>query len=74
MEIMSTEYTHHHLITNMQISLNEIVEVRKRLEAIGLLKTYFKDDTINNFAWRIPHAIINLKERIAPFYVVLTLA
>ena len=36
MEIMSTEYTHHHLVTNMQISLKEIVEVRKKLEEIGV--------------------------------------
>ena len=55
MEIMSTEYTHHHLITNMQISLNEIVEVRKRLEAIGLLKTFIKEDNqkINNYIYQL---------------------
>ena len=39
-EIMSTEYTHHHLITNMQMTLKEIVDSRKKLEAIGLLKTF----------------------------------
>ena len=38
-ELMSTEHTHHHLATNMQISLNEILDARKKLEAIGLLKT-----------------------------------
>ena len=41
-ELMSTEYTHHHLLANMQMSLNEIVENRKKLEAIGLLKTFIK--------------------------------
>ena len=41
-ELMSTELTHHHLITNMQISLSEIKEARQKLEAIGLLKTFYK--------------------------------
>lgn len=53
LEIMSTEYTHHHLITNMQMSLNEIVEARKKLEAIGLLKTFFKVDNINNYIYQL---------------------
>lgn len=52
-EIMSTEYTHHHLITNMQISLAEIVEARKKLEAIGLLKTFFKEENINNYIYQL---------------------
>lgn len=53
LEIMSTEYTHHHLIANMQMSLNEIVEARKKLEAIGLLKTFFKTDEINNYIYQL---------------------
>jgi len=55
MEIMSTEYTHHHLVTNMQISLKEIVEVRKKLEAIGLLKTFVKEEhnNINNYIYQL---------------------
>ena len=52
-EIMSTEYTHHHLITNMQMSLNEIVEARRKLEAIGLLKTFIKEDSINNYLYQL---------------------
>ena len=52
-EIMSTEYTHHHLITNMQISLNEIVEARRKLEAIGLLKTFIKESDINNYIYQL---------------------
>ena len=53
MEIMSTEYTHHHLITNMQISLKEIIEARQKLEAIGLLKTFVKEDVINNYIYQL---------------------
>ena len=34
-EQVSTEYTHHHLVTNMQISMHDIKEAREKLEAIG---------------------------------------
>lgn len=53
LELISTEYTHHHLITNMQISLHEILEARKKLEAIGLLKTFFKEENINNYIYQL---------------------
>lgn len=43
-EIVSEEYTHHHLVTNMHLSLGEIVETRRKLEAIGLLKTFYKEE------------------------------
>ena len=44
LELMSTEYTHHHLVTNIQISLKEILESRQKLEAIGLMKTFIKEE------------------------------
>ena len=44
-ENISTYYPHHHLISNMKISLHDIVEARHKLEAIGLLKTFYKEDT-----------------------------
>ncbi len=53
LELMSTEYTHHHLATNMQISLNEIVDARKKLEAIGLLKTFYKEENINTYIYQL---------------------
>lgn len=46
-EIVSEEYTHHHLVTNMHLSLDEIVETRRKLEAIGLLKTFYKEENAN---------------------------
>lgn len=52
-ELISTEYTHHHLVTNMQLSLKEITEARKKLEAIGLLKTFFKEENINNYIYQL---------------------
>ena len=52
-ELMSMEQTHHHLATNMQISLEEIVEARKKLEAIGLLKTFYKEENINIYIYQL---------------------
>lgn len=52
-EIISTEYTHHHLATNMHMTLNETVESRRKLEAIGLLKTFYKEENINNYIYQL---------------------
>lgn len=52
-ELMSNEYTHHHLVTNMQISLHDILEARRKLEAIGLLKTFFKEENINTYIYQL---------------------
>ena len=52
-KLISTEYTHHHLVTNMQISLSEIEKARLKLEAIGLLKTYYKEDTTGNYIYQL---------------------
>lgn len=50
---ISTEYTHHHLITNMQISMHDILEARRKLEAIGLLKTFVKEESINTYLYQL---------------------
>ena len=52
-EMVSNEFNHHHLITNMHMSLEEIVSARKSLEAIGLLKTYAKEDNVNYFIYEL---------------------
>lgn len=52
-EIFSSECTHHHLMTNMQLRLSEIIEAREKLEAVGLLKTYLKKSNINNFVYEL---------------------
>ena len=50
-DIMSDELTHHHLMATMQLKLSDIVIAREKLEAVGLLKTYLKQDHINNFVY-----------------------
>ena len=50
-ELISNELTHHHLISTMQLSLDEIVIAREKLEAVGLLKTYLKKENTNNYVY-----------------------
>lgn len=52
-EVMSAWYNHHHLTSIMHLSLEEILEARHKLEAIGLLKTYVKKDQINNYIYEL---------------------
>lgn len=50
-EIMSGELTHHHLVSTMQLKLNDIIIAREKLEAVGLLKTYVKEENVNNYVY-----------------------
>lgn len=53
-EFMSTEETHHHIMTSMRMRLEDIVVAREKLEAIGLIKTYYKEgEDINNYIYEI---------------------
>lgn len=53
LNIISTEYTHHNLMTTMRLKLEDIIEAREKLEAIGLLKTYYKEGNINNYIYEM---------------------
>ena len=50
-EIMSDELTHHHLMSTMQLKLEDIIIAREKLEAVGLIKTYLKKDHVNNYVY-----------------------
>ena len=52
-ELLSNEWTHHHLLKNMQITVNEIDDARVKLEAIGLLKTYLKRGNVNSYIYEL---------------------
>jgi replication initiation and membrane attachment protein len=45
------ELSHHHLLSVMQTSLEDIAKMRERLEGIGLLKTYVKKGDISNYVY-----------------------
>ena len=53
-EFMSEECSHHHLMTNMRIKLEDIIVAREKLEGVGLLKTYYKqNDDVNNYIYEL---------------------
>lgn len=52
-DLMSEDQTHHHLMATMQLKLEDIVIAREKLEGIGLLKTYMKKGSINQYAYLI---------------------
>lgn len=49
--IESEVLTHQHLMGIMGVNLDTITSSRKKLEAVGLLKTFFREDTINNYIY-----------------------
>lgn len=53
LQIISEVSIHAHLLSNLHISVNELTEARNVLEAIGLLKTYLKTDSVNNYIYEL---------------------
>ena len=49
--IESEKLNHQHLMNIMLTNLDTIVKAREKLEAIGLLKTFYKGDNINNYIY-----------------------
>lgn len=52
-EVKSLEWTHHHLMVNMGLKLDYIIEAREKLEGIGLLRVFVKKDNINKFVYEL---------------------
>ncbi len=52
-DVISSEYTHHHLMTIMRSSLDSIKLARETLEAVGLLKTYYREGNTNSFVYEL---------------------
>ena len=52
-ELLSNEWTHHHLLKDMLISNSELTEAKEKLEAIGLIKTYLKEGNINSYIYEL---------------------
>ncbi len=53
LEIMSRDFTHHHLMSILKCSLDAIKQSREALEAVGLMKTYFKEGDINSYVYEL---------------------
>ena len=52
-ELISNEWTHHHILRDMMISNSELIDAKIKLEAIGLIKTYVKKGNINNYIYEL---------------------
>lgn len=51
-DLIESDYLpHQHLMGLMSVNIDQIVEARKKLEAVGLLKSFFREDTINNYIY-----------------------
>ena len=53
-EVISRDLNHHHLMVTLKTTLTNIVNARKALEAVGLLKTYVKEnDNMNEYLYEL---------------------
>ncbi len=53
LELVSMDYTHHHLMSLLKCDLDTIKKARLSLEAVGLIKTYFKPGDINSYVYEL---------------------
>lgn len=60
-QVMSTIRTHHFLMANMGLSIEDLMEAREKLEGIGLLKTYLNKGSINQYIYEL-YAPLNADE------------
>ena len=53
LEIMSKDFNHHHLMSILKCDLETIKLSREALEAVGLMKTYYKEGDINSYVYEL---------------------
>lgn len=54
LEIMSNEWTHHHLMSSLKLKLEEIIIAGEKLEGMGLIKTYYKENSnLKNYIYEL---------------------
>ena len=59
-ELLSNEWSHSHLLTNMMVTVNELDDARVKLEGIGLLKTYVKKGNVNSYVYELYLSLIHI--------------
>ena len=52
-ELMSNEWAHNHILTNMMVTVNEFDDARVKLEALSLIKTYIKKGSVNSYVYEL---------------------
>lgn len=53
LEFISSDYTHHHLMSTMRSNIETIKNARESLEGVGLLKSYYKEGEPNSYVYEI---------------------
>lgn len=53
LDTSSNVYNHYYLMGSLRVKLEEILEAREKLEAIGLMKTYVKRGDINTYVYEL---------------------
>ncbi len=53
LELMSKDFNHHHLMSILKCDLETIKLAREALEAVGLMKTYYKEGDINSYVYEL---------------------
>ena len=53
LEYLSEDYTHYHLMVTMSSSLDTIKKARESLEAVGLLKSYYKEGETDSYVYEL---------------------
>jgi len=53
LELFSKDFTHHHLMSILKCDLDNIKHAREALEAVGLMKTYYKEGDINSYVYEL---------------------
>ena len=52
-QIVSKDFSHQKLVSNLRMTINEIQVARQKLEAIGLIKTLLKTGSVNNYIYEM---------------------
>ena len=71
-ELMSTDHTHHYLINLLGFSIDGFVLAKAKLEAVGLIRTYLKEESINTYIYELysplnPNDINKIKDAITNY-------
>ena len=53
LDYISNDYTHYHLMVTMRSSIETIKKARESLEAVGLLKTYYKEGETDTYVYEL---------------------
>lgn len=51
--IVSSDFTHQKIVSNLRMTINEVEDARSKLEAIGLIKTLVKEGNVNNYIYEL---------------------